>query len=176
VRALLAVLALALAAACGEQATGPLPTLPAGAVPGLQSETDAVTLEDLVADFGAGQGAHGNIQGFGRGTERTFQGESFRFDRVVSRTLEFDSPSDAQAYVAYLRAHLAAVYGAGTNAQALESQGRRGFLIDAASCACHRAEPTLATVVSRGDRVTYLEVNGGGARPAAVQALLARAP
>jgi hypothetical protein len=49
-------------------------------------------------------------------------------------------------------------------------------LIDAASCACHRAEPTLAAAVASGPRVSYLEVNGGGARPAAVEALLSLVP
>jgi hypothetical protein len=174
--AALAVVVAALAvAACGSTAqtqTGPLSVLPASAVPGLASTTEPVKVSDLEADLGSGVG----VDGFVRGLERVFQGESHRFDRVVSRTLEFEDASAAAGYVSLLQAHVADLYGAGTNAQPVTSDGRKGILIDAASCACHRAEPTLAAAVSKGPRVTYLEVNGGGAKPAAVESLLAQAP
>jgi hypothetical protein len=170
------VLILVVAAAlvgCGEQASTPLPTLPASALPELKSAFEEVGPEDLAADLGTGAPA---FSGFVRGSQRVFQGESARFDRVVSRTLEFDDAPAADGYLAFLRSHLAALYGTGTTADPLESDGRRGILIDAASCACHRAEPTLAAVVVRGARVTYLEANGGGVKPAAVESLLALAP
>jgi hypothetical protein len=54
--------------------------------------------------------------------------------------------------------------------------GRSGYLIDPAACACHRASPTLTAALADGSRVTYLEVNGDGADPAAMQELLAEAP
>jgi hypothetical protein len=170
----LVVLALA---GCGERAAAPLPVLPKSAVPGLESSTEQVGLEDLFADFGVpNEDFEARIHGFVRGTERVFQGESSRFDRVVSRTVEFVDPSAARTYVAFYRAHVTAAYGTGTNARPLENRGRSGFLVDAASCACHRAQPTLAAIVSEGDRVTYLEVNGAGAKPAALVDLLAQAP
>jgi hypothetical protein len=174
--ALLLAAAAALLAACGEREQAPLPTLPAAAVPGLASSAQEVDLAEVLADFGGQGELEGKIEGFARGRERVFQGESQRFDRVVSRTLEFDDAAAAKSYVEFVRGHVSALYGTGTNVEPLESAGREGFLIDAASCACHRAEPTLAAVVSRGPRVTYLEVNGGGAKPAAVEELLARAP
>jgi hypothetical protein len=170
----LAVLALA---GCGSSETKSLPVLPAAAVPGLSSSTDEVTLRDLGADFGAP--ASENFEGIGpliSGRERVFQGESHRFDRVVSRTLEFADAEAARAYVSFFGAHLDSVFGTGTGKSAISSRGRTGYLIDAASCACHRAEPTLAAVVARATRVTYLEVNGGGATREAVVDLLARAP
>jgi hypothetical protein len=150
-----------------------LPLLPASALPELESSTEDVTAEDLAADFGPGVEP---FPGFARGQERVFQGESQRFDRVVSRTLEFDDAAAAESYVTFFRSHLADVFGTGTKASPLENEGRKGYLVDAASCACHRAEPTLAAVVARGSRVSYLEVNGGGAKPAPVVALLAHAP
>ena len=176
-RLALACLAVALAG-CGASETKPLPVLPAAAVPELSSSTHEVTLRDLGAEFGAptNENFEGRIGPFVGGQERVFQGESHRFDRVVSRTLEFADAKGARAYVSFFGAHVDSVFGTGTGKSAIASRGRTGYLIDAASCACHRAEPTLAAVVARGTRVTYLEVNGGGAKREAVLDLLARAP
>jgi hypothetical protein len=173
VRAALVLIALALLAACGESASTELPLLPTSALPELSSSTDELTAHDLVADFGAGAK---RFSGFAQGRERVFQGESHDLDRVVSRTLEFDDATAAQAYLRYYQSHLAMAYGAGTSASPLESEGREGYLIDPAACACHRAEPTLTGLVAKGPRVTYLEINGGGAERDRLEALLAQAP
>jgi hypothetical protein len=167
------LLALALLAGCGGSESEPLPLLPVSALPELRSTTHDIGTEELAADFGAGDKT---FSGFVSGRERVFQGESHGLDRVVSRTLEFENGPAAVAYVDYFRSHTADVFGVGTNARTLDSDGRTGYLVDAASCTCHRAEPTLVAVVARGPRVTYLEVNGGGARPSALEALLAQAP
>ncbi len=172
-RAAPVLIALVLLVACGESASTELPLLPASALPELSSSTDEVTAEDLAADFGAGTKP---FSGFARGRERVFQGESHDLDRVVSRTLEFDDAAAARAYIGYYHSHLALAYGAGTSASPIESAGREGYLIDPAACACHRAEPTLAALVAKGPRVTYLEVNGGGAKRDRLEALLAQAP
>jgi hypothetical protein len=173
VRAALVLLALVLLAACGESSSTDLAVLPASALPELSSSTDEVTAEDLAADFGAGTKP---FPGFSQGRERVFQGESHDLDRVVSRTLEFNDAAAAQAYLRYYQSHLALAYGAGTSASPIESDGRAGYLIDPAACACHRAEPTLTALVAKGLRVTYLEINGGGAKRDRLQALLAQAP
>jgi hypothetical protein len=173
VRAALASIALVFLAACGESASTELPVLPPSAVPELSSSTDEVSAEDLAADFGAGTKP---FSGFARGRERVFQGESHDLDRVVSRTLEFEDDAAAQAYLRYYRSHLALAYGAGTGASPIESKGREGYLVDPAACACHRAEPTLTALVAEGPRVTFLEINGGGAKRDALEALLAKAP
>jgi hypothetical protein len=94
----------------------------------------------------------------------------------VSRTLTFENAQDAQAYLDYYREHLALAYGPGTTSSALESNGRRGFVVDPAACACHRAEPTLTALVVAGPRVSYLELNGGGAKRERLESLLASAP
>ena len=171
-RVLAFVAAVAFLAGCGESASHELPVLPPSALPGLSSSTEAVTADDLAADFGAGA----EISSLVDGRERVFQGESHDLDRVVSRTLEFEDEAGAQAYLDYFHSHLADAYGPGTSASPIESEGRIGFLIDPAACACHRAEPTLTALVAEGPRVTYLEVNGGGAKRDRLEELLANAP
>ena len=172
-RALLAFVLLT-AFGCGssprEEAAQPV--LPADALPGMEATTEPLSADDLGADFGAKV----SVEGFVAGTERVFQGASQDLDRVVSRTLEFESPEAAAGYVDLLRTHVDDLYGAGTTAEPLEAGGRSGYLIDPAACACHRASPTLTAALADGPRVTYLEVNGGGVTPAAVKELLARAP
>jgi hypothetical protein len=173
VRYALLAMIVALLVGCGASSDRDLAVLPASAVPELESTTKEVTAADLAADFGA-KGP--SFAGFLLGRERVFQGESHDLDRVVSRTLAFENSADARAYLAYFRSHLALAYGTGTTATPLESEGRRGFLIDPAACACHLAEPTLTAVVAKGQRVTYLEVNGGGAKRERLEGLLAQAP
>jgi hypothetical protein len=136
------------------------PVLSTDALPGLEATTEPVTAVDLAADFGTG----------------VFQGESHHLARVVSRTLEFESPEAAAAYVELVRAHVDDLYGVGTTAKPFEAGGRAGYVVDPAACACHRASPTLTGVVSEGSRVTYLEINGDGATPEALGRLLRVAP
>lgn len=170
-----AVLALVVLAACGcgsnsqQQAE---PVLPTQALPGMEATTEPLTADDLAGDFGTDI----SVEGFVSGTERVFQGKSLDLNRVVSRTVEFESPEAAEGYVALLRAHVDDLYGVGTTAKPFAQGGRSGYLIDPAACACHRASPTLTAALADGARVTYLEVNGGGADPAAVEKLLAQAP
>jgi hypothetical protein len=148
------------------------PVLSTNALPGLEATTEPVTAVDLAADFGTGV----SVEGFVSGTERVFQGESHHLARVVSRTLEFESPEAAAAYVELVRAHVDDLYGVGTTAKPFEAGGRAGYVVDPAACACHRASPTLTGVVSEGSRVTYLEINGDGATPEALGRLLRVAP
>jgi len=170
--ALLAVLILAVGG-CGSSSPPEAdPVLPADALPGLEATTEPLTADDLAADFGADV----FVEGFDSGTERVFQGQSHDLDRVVSRTLEFESPGAAAAYVDLLHAHVDDLYGVGTTAEPFEEGGRSGYLIDPAACACHRASPTLTAAVSDGPRVTYLEINGDGATRETLGQLLRVAP
>jgi hypothetical protein len=148
------------------------PVLPAAALPGLEATTQPLTAEDLAADFGADV----QVDGFVSGTERVFQGESHDLTRVVSRTVEFESPEAAHGYVDLLRAHVDDLYGAGTTAEPLEEGGRSGYVIDPAACACHRASPAFTAAVAEGPRVTYLEINGDGATREKLGELLRDAP
>jgi hypothetical protein len=172
-RRVLCLLALLVLGGCGSGSSPEAePVLSTNAVPGLEATTEPVTADDLAGDLGGDV----SVDGFVSGTERVFQGESQDIDRVVSRTLVFESAAAAKGYVDLLRAHADDLYGVGTTAEPLEQGGRSGYLIDPAACACHRASPTLTAVLSRGPRATYLEVNGGGVDPAAVEALLAKSP
>src|SRR6185295_9094055 len=148
------------------------PVLPADALPGLEATTEPLTADDLAADFGSDL----SVEGFVSGTERVFQGQSHDLDRVVSRTLEFESPEAAAAYVDLLHAHVDDLYGVGTTAESFEEGGRDGYLIDPAPCPCHRASPTLTAAVSEGPRVAYLEINGDGATRETLGQLLRVAP
>jgi hypothetical protein len=148
------------------------PVLPADALPGLEATTQPLTADDLAADFGSDV----SVEGFVSGTERVFQGQSHDLDRVVSRTLEFESPEAAAAYVDLLHTHADDLYGVGTTAEPFEEGGRSGYLIDPAACACHRASPTLTAAVSEGPRVAYLEINGDGATRETLGQLLRVAP
>ena len=172
-RPALVLVAVLLLGGCGSSSPPEAePVLPADAIPGLEATTQPVTAEDLSGDLGG----TAKVDGFVSGTERVFQGRSLGLARVVSRTLEFESPEAAEEYVALLHAHVDDLYGVGTTAKPFAEGGRSGYLIDPAACACHRASPTLTAALADGSRVTYLEVNGGGADPAAVEKLLARAP
>lgn len=181
-RAALALLAFGLLlAGCGGSRSDPAaPTtlLPRAAVPALPASDSAVTSGDLAADLAGGAAFEHRLAawGFVRGSERVFQGESHRIDRVVSRSLVFRSPRGARRYVDYVGAHAAALYGAGTGVDRLASRGRSGYLLSAAACACHRAEPTMAAVVARRSRVTWLEANGGAVDRATMTHLLDAAP
>jgi len=148
------------------------------AVPGLAASTHAVSARDLAADVDGGNRFEGLLHGWGftRGRERDFQGPSQKLDRVVSRTLAFAGTSGASAYVAWLGAHPAALYGAGSSTSRATSRGRTGVVIEAAACACHRASPTLLAVVAHGSRVTWVEANGGGVTRTVLLRLLAQAP
>src|SRR3954447_2580586 len=172
-RRALILLALLVLGGCGSSAPPKAePVLSTDALPGLEETTEPVTAEDLAADFGTGV----SVDGLVSGTERVFQGESHDLDRVVSRTLEFESSEAAAAYVELVRAHVDDIYGVGTTAKPVEDGGRAGYVIDPAACACHRASPTLTGVVSEGSRVTYLEINGDGATPNTLVQLLRVAP
>jgi hypothetical protein len=172
-RRVLVLFVLLVLAGCGSSSQPDAePVLSTNAVPGLEATTEPVTADDLAGDLGGDV----SVEGFLSGTERVFQGESQDIDRVVSRALVFESAAAAKGYVDLLRAHVDDLYGVGTTAEPLEQGGRSGYLIDPAACACHRASPTLTAVLSSGPRVTYLEVNGGGVDPAAVEALLAKSP
>jgi hypothetical protein len=172
-RRALVLVGLLVLAGCGSSSPPEAePVLPTDALPRLEATTESLTVEDLSADFGTDV----TVDGFVSGTERVFQGESQDLDRVVSRTIEFESAATAKGYVDLVRAHVDDLYGVGTTAKPFEEAGRVGYLIDPAACACHRASPTLTAAISDGSRVTYLEINGDGATPAALDDLLAQAP
>lgn len=174
------VAAALLAAACGGSgiASGPpLPVLAQRAVAYLPSHTTTVTAASLEGDLpNSGLGPRLSRWGFVAGSQRSFQGYSRRLEVVVSRTLEFRTPSGARAYVSFVARNAGAYVGQVPVVEALTSANRRGVAITAPLCACHLASPMLLAVLSAGRRVTWLEVNGPAASRRTLLALVARAP
>ena len=185
-RVSLAVLATALVAVlgagCGSQTvattvSGTASPLPRSAVPYLASRTQPLTAADLLED-GPQPGLQDDLARwkFLGGAQRTFQGHSHKLQLVVSRTLMFGTPGGAREYVQYVKQHAADVIGSSPTIAPLQSQDRAGWMITPAGCACHMAQPALVGLVSRGPRVSWLEVNGPQATAAALKALLDQAP
>jgi hypothetical protein len=176
------ILALAsglIAVACGSASmpTATVATLPAHAVPGLPSTRTTLTPAFLARETQAAP-LRGQLRtwGFIGGARRYFQGESRRLQLVDSRTLRFRGAAGATAFVGFLRTHLNSYVGSYARTRRYMANGRAGFLAVAQACRCHLANPTyLAAVTARGT-VTWLEINGPGATPKRLAALLARAP
>jgi hypothetical protein len=154
------------------------PTLRASAVAYLPSHASRLTAQGLAkdADLSSTEATLSRL-GFVTGGQRLYQGPSkHRLQVVVSRTLRFRTQTGARGFVAFMHDHAGAFVGEVPTLQPLESNGRRGWLIVAPLCACHMAQPNLLAVVSAGRDVTWLMVNGPGAKPAVLRDLLARAP
>jgi hypothetical protein len=154
------------------------PVMPASVVPYLPSHVSRVTAEDLAKDAAVSSlPATLDRQGYLAGAQRTFQGPSRRrLQVVVSRTLRFRTAAGAAAFVRFVHDHAGAYVGDVPTLRPLSAGGRSGWLIVAPLCACHMAQPDLLAVVSGGRDVTWLMVNGPGAKPPVLRALLARAP
>ncbi len=156
----------------------PPPALPASAVAYLPSRASAVTTDELVKDADVSSlPATLDRLGFVTGAQRTFQGPSkHRLQVVVSRTLRFRTAAGAAGFVRFVHDHAGAYVGEVPTLKPLASGGRSGWLIVAPLCACHMAQPDLLAVVSGGRDVTWLMVNGPGAKPQVLRTLLTRAP
>lgn len=172
------VIAAALAAvACGSSAQPPVATLPAAAVPGLPSMHTTLTPAFLARETQAAP-LRAQLQswGFIAGARRYFQGESHILQLVDSRTLRFRRAAGATAFVRFQRSHLNSYLGSFARIRRFTAEGRSGFLAVGQECQCHLANPTYLAALSARGTVTWLEINGPGATPRRLQALLARAP
>jgi hypothetical protein len=180
-----ALLAACLVSGCGggsgtgSQADRTVPPVLAGVgVPGLRHRDTALSADVLARDVGRadGLGAKLSAWGFLAGRQREFTGTTRTLTDVVSRTLDFRTEAGAAAYVAFVRAHPGTFVGGVGTVGPLRVGARRGFLMTALGCGCHRETPLLLAVVRAGGRVTYLLANGPRATPARVAALVRRAP
>jgi hypothetical protein len=177
-RCLAVAVAVALGAVgCGSSAQPPVATLPAAAVPSLPSARTALTPAFLARETQAPP-LRGRLQswGFIAGARRYFQGESRILQLVDSRTLRFRGAAGATAFVRFQRTHLNSYLGSFARIRRFTAQGRSGFLAVGQECQCHLANPTYLAALSARGTVTWLEINGPGATPKRLQALLARAP
>jgi hypothetical protein len=168
---------------CGEADPGRpaaaerVPTLPARAVPYLESTERTLTPALLARETGlatlAGQLAE---WGYAGGASRSFQGQSKRLQVVESRTLRFRTAGGAAAFMRIVGRRPGAFFPGAERPRAFRSRGRRGILIKAAPCTCHMASPAYLGVVAGGPTVSWLEINGPRATVRALTRLAAQAP
>jgi hypothetical protein len=171
VRLLLVTIAFGLAlAGCGsekQQAAGPLRTLPAAALPELESRSRTLDIEALAADA-LEPGELADLladAGFDTGREREFSGRTRTFDHVVARTLRFESEDGAEAYLGWLREHGDDVLGRAAPAK-LVPPGESGVAYTLVPCGtCKKELPTFLAGWRRGEIVLSLLAAGSGGNP-----------
>jgi hypothetical protein len=182
IRSGIAVVAAALClSACGggdgRPSAPPPPTLPAAAVPYLESKertlTAAVVAREAALPRLAGQLAEWGYDG---GASRYFQGQSKRLQVVDSRTYRFRTPTGAAAFMRVIRENPGAFFPGAGRTRDFASGGRRGIAVDGLPCSCHLAQPALFAAVSDGTTVSSLEINGARASRRVLRALVARTP
>jgi hypothetical protein len=162
--------------ACGsEEAPSSAPTtLGTAALPGLDSRTR--TLDPAALAFDALQPASLEElltdSGYLTGSEREFSGKTKTFDHVVARTLVFESPDGALAYLDWLRGHGDDLLGRAAPAK-IAPPGDAGVAFTLAQCGtCKKELPTFLAGWRRGDTVLTLLAAGSGANPARFSVLV----
>jgi hypothetical protein len=182
IRSGIAVVAAALClSACGggdeRPSAPPPPTLPAAAVPYLESKertlTAAVVAREAALPRLAGQLAEWGYDG---GASRYFQGQSKRLQVVDSRAYRFRTTTGAVAFMRVIRENPGAFFPGAGDTRDFSAGGRRGIAADGLPCSCHLAQPALFAAVSDGTTVRSLEINGARASRRVLRALVARTP
>jgi hypothetical protein len=161
---LLAFLALVAACGGGENAAEapPPPTLTAATLPELTSRERELPVEALAEDALEPDELASLLEdaGYVAGREREFTGKSKTFDRVVARSLRFESPDGAGSYLEWLDGHAGDLVGEVEFQPAPEvGQDARAFsLVRCGSCkkelvtflAAWRSGGTVATLLAAG--------------------------
>src|SRR5690349_17554003 len=136
-----------------------LPLLPVTNVPGIAHDERA-----RPRSSGGSEGPRGvDLDGllgrwrFVTAAQRQFRGGPPRtFVDIVSRTLQFGSPTAASAYVRFVRDNPGTYLGPLRAAVPVAGGGRDGYLLTARGCGCHEENPLFLYVASNGERVTWL--------------------
>jgi len=169
-------------AGCGdddERAAAPPPpaTLPADAVPYLESEERPLTAAIVAREAGKPElAARLEDWGYDRGASRYFQGQSRRLQVVDSRTHRFRSAEGAESFLRLVRANPEPFFPGAGKVRDFSSRGRQGIVVEGAPCACHLATPAFSAVVRDGNTVSSLEINGARASLKVLRRLAAEAP
>ncbi len=162
-RALPLAILVAVLAGCGADRSEPLPApLAAAALPGLTSRDRELPADVLAADAFAPDELRTLLDdgGYTGGREREFSGHTDTFDHVVARTLRFDDPAGASAYLAWVAAHTLDLVGR-TRTRPPLPVGRQSLLFELEPCStCKKQLPTLVAVWRRGGAVGYLLASG----------------
>jgi hypothetical protein len=163
-------------AGCGsekQKTAGPLKTLPADALPELQSRSRTLDIEALAADALEPAELADLLAdaGFDTGREREFSGRTKTFDHVVARTLRFESEDGAETYLGWLREHGDDVLGRAAPAKVVPP-GESGVAYTLVPCGtCKKELPTFLAGWRRGDVVLSLLAAGSGGNPDRFEAL-----
>lgn len=178
VRSVLPTLSLVVAiAGCGadKQPAPALPdTLPAAALPGLDSRVRELDTRTLAADS-LQPGALADLlaeAGYVAGREREFSGRSRTFNRVVARTLRFKEREGGERYLDWLRRHGRDLLGRAERVH-LTTPGKSGVALTLVACgACKNELPTFLAGWRRGATVLFLLAAGPGANAERFSALV----
>jgi hypothetical protein len=171
-RALLLTLILS---ACAGNATPIPPSLPAAALPGMESEDSIIDAKTLAGDALDSEELTHLLDdaGFLAGRERTFSGPGQRFSLAVTRVLVFASSDGAASYVAWLRDHPEDLVGRAQRLEPLELPGEPFLLVHTPGGCCPKEVPIYLSAWQRGATVVFLRASGRQADPGAVQELAA---
>jgi hypothetical protein len=178
-RALVLLLLLVAAVACGseqEQTAAAPPTLPATALPELDSRARALDTNVLAEDALDAEELTTVLDdaGFLSGTEREFSGRTKTFDHVVARSLRFESAEGADAYLHWLEGHGDDFLGAAEPAE-LQPPGESTVAYTLVRCGtCKKELPTFLAGWRRGDVVLTLLAAGSGGNPERFETLARR--
>lgn len=155
-----------LASGCGgggDERSAP-PTLPADAVPELSSERRELDRAALAQDAFVPGTLSELLEeaGYVHGVEREFAGRGTVFDRVVARSLRFESAEGAERYLRWVRTHGDELLGT-TKAERPLELGSSGVLLALVPCGtCKKELPTLLAGWRRDDVVLSLLASGRG--------------
>ena len=152
----------------------PPPTLPAGALPQLDSRARTLDGRAFAQDASRPDAVAGLLdrQGYVTGSEREFFGRAPTFNHVVARVLEFRAPAGASAFLEWLGQNASAFIG-DAESLSLLSFGSRPLLFPVSGCDCHPQVPSYLAVWQRGIRVHWLFAAGPEATRGTVRALAA---
>jgi hypothetical protein len=178
-RALVLLLLVGAVAACGseqEQTAPSPPTLPATALPELDSRARALDADALAEDALEPDELKALLDdaGFLTGSEREFSGRTKTFDHVVARSLRFESADGADEYLRWLGGHGNDILGAAEPAE-LEPLGQSTVAYTLArSGTCKKELPTFLAGWRREDVVLTLLAAGSGGNPERFETLARR--
>jgi hypothetical protein len=165
-------------ASCGAEEQ-PMPvtahTLPAAALPQLDSRVRSLDRQALAADA-LRPDALADIlaeAGYVAGREREFSGRTRAFHHVVARTLVFEREEGGERYLDWLSRHGRDLLGRAAAPVRLSTPGKLGVALTLVPCgACKNELPTFLAGWRRGATVLTILAAGPGANPERVSALL----
>jgi hypothetical protein len=165
--------------ACGserEQTAPAPPTLPATALPELDSRARTLDTGALAEDALEPDALTSLLDdaGFLSGSEREFSGRTKTFDHVVARSLRFETPEGADEYIRWLGGHGDDILGAAEPVE-LDPLGESAVAYTLARCGtCKKELPTFLAGWRRGNVVLTLLAAGSGGNPERFETLARR--